>query len=461
MKKIYTILFISFFLGGLTVFAATPPALAQETPEEIARSKYSISFPIAELGSCGSLAECRTFCEDPVNYDDCVSYAKSKGFYKEDELSERQETLLDAAESELGCNNIDSCQAVCHQEENFDKCNTFAKKYGISGGHTEDPAKQEIIQKARQTLGCDSPQSCRSFCEKEENRQKCSEFAKQTGLRGGEIRQGPGGCTSEETCRAFCSDPNNYQVCRGFSQGSGGKFVGPGGCNSEESCRAYCQQNPQECGYGTGPRPTGSYNPQEMCLKTPSCKWENNTCQCVFYGNPEEAKRKSEEYSRYCQENPEKCKPGQTGGFDSPRERQKFEEYCRQNPERCKTDFQQSCSPPPSGCSGDTTWDRGTCTCKPQCPAGTSWNGSYCMKDTSGGSSQGSSLSCSPPAAGCGANLTWDQGTCTCKPSCPSGTSWNGTSCMQDSAPYGGGSSSTSSCPPPASGCGADKTWDS
>jgi len=357
-RHIFLFIASLFLLFGLVNFVS-----AQETPEEIATAKYGISFPIAELGGCKNIGECRTYCEDPLNRDACVAFAKSKGFYKVDQLSQKQQELLNAAKTELGCTDIASCQALCHQEENFARCDSYAKKHGVDGGHVEDPAKQEIVRKAQEVLGCNSPQSCRSFCEQPDNRAKCDNFAKQVGLRGGETRHGPGGCTSEETCKAFCSDPNNYQVCKGFSQGSGGKFVGPGGCNSEATCRAYCQQNPQECGYG-GPRPTGSYNPQEMCLRTPSCRWSNNACECGFY-NALESGKKAEEYAIFCREHPDQCMPGQLGGFVSSGDRPQFEQYCRENPDKCRMQFERKAEVETCFRSGKY-WYNNTCNDNPQ-----------------------------------------------------------------------------------------------
>ena len=44
--------------------------------------KYGITFPVEQLGNCKSLSECKTFCEDPLNHDACINFAKKKGFYK-------------------------------------------------------------------------------------------------------------------------------------------------------------------------------------------------------------------------------------------------------------------------------------------------------------------------------------------------------------------------------------------
>lgn len=249
------LLFSLFFISGY-VFAQT----TTKTPDEIAKEK-GITFPIAELGNCKNFNECRNFCDDPVNKDSCILFAKKKGFYKEPQIDSQKNEILKSAKSELGCDSPSSCQAFCSQEINHDKCSSFAKSHNLGGGQSEDSSKAQILEKAKTFLGCDSQVSCKTFCEKEENRQKCSNFAKQVGLRGGEVKTGPGGCMSEETCKKFCSDPGNFEICQKFHgsvTGNPQSFHGPGGCQSPDSCKAYCEKNPQECQHMGG----SQFNPQ-------------------------------------------------------------------------------------------------------------------------------------------------------------------------------------------------------
>lgn len=289
---------IGFLIALVASFIMAVTTHAQESPEEIAQ-KYGVTFPVSELGSCDSLASCRTYCEDPVNHQSCIDYAKAKGFHKEEPTQTDKDAILAAAKGELGCDSESACMALCNEPANFDKCSNFAQKNGLGGGHVQDPTKGELLDKASQVLGCNTPQACLNFCNDEANRTKCSEFAKQTGLRGGEQKLGPGGCTSEETCKTFCSDPQNYQICSGFGSGTGGQFKGPGGCDSEESCKAYCQNNPQECSslggpdgspppsYGPYPQPTGGgtgYDPATECTKQSGCSWTGASCQCSGSG---------------------------------------------------------------------------------------------------------------------------------------------------------------------------------
>ncbi len=275
MKKyIYSILFL-FLL--FIAFVGVPSA--QENSETQAK-KYGITFPIAELGNCNSISECKIYCDDTIHRDTCISFAKKKGFYKDVEHDTKRQALLQSAKSELGCDSEESCKAVCQQEANIEKCQQFAKKNGLGEG-PQNPGDKKILEKAKSLLGCDSESSCKAVCEQEANKEKCSEFAKQTGLGGGIHQVGPGGCNSEESCRAFCEkNPDECKKFGGENKGPQGQRKGPGGCDSEESCRKYCSEHPQECtdmkknSEFINGRPTGQFNNSEdYCRSHPEeCK---------------------------------------------------------------------------------------------------------------------------------------------------------------------------------------------
>ncbi len=247
------LLFIAFFFYSPTLVKG------QATNEEAAK-KYGITYPIVSLGNCADYTSCRNYCEDESHRDACIQYAKQKGFYEE----RKNDQILTHAKTELGCSSETECKGICEREENFEKCTNFAKKTGLVKEQILSPKNQEILTKAKEILGCDSPQTCKSICEQEGNRQKCSEFAKQTGLKGGEERRGPGGCNSEESCKTFCSSPDNFNECSKFKPPEGQErrggppqegFRGPGGCSSESSCKEYCEKNPSECQkFGPGPK---------------------------------------------------------------------------------------------------------------------------------------------------------------------------------------------------------------
>lgn len=417
----------------------------QDSGDPETRAKiYGINFPIAELGNCGSYYECRSFCEDPVNSASCFNFGKQRGLYKDQEDTQDKEKVLEKAKQELGCDSYETCKSFCQISSNFDKCNAFAKKQGMSGGHVDDPKNEAVLEKAKGILGCDSYASCASFCSDDTNRQQCSDFAKQTGLKGGEQKVGPGGCTSEATCKSFCSDPVNFQVCNGFTASSGGQFQGPGGCDSEGSCRSYCEKNPQDCGFrseGGANQPVPiKYDPQEMCNKTPACSWKDNTCLCGSYKG-EEMKNKADEYSKICRENPQRCTPGGIGGSESQEDRAAFEKYCREKPERCKPAYSDMMGgrnyDPARECSryAGCAWTNGTCQCgiRYEVPAPGTPPPFGSDRSVSSGQSTGSSGggydSREEQERGCksgGGSCDWGYGYCYCRGYQSSGNTYSG-----------------------------------
>jgi len=201
------IMLLSFAIGIQSV------SFAQEGLHGIAK-KYGVTFPIAELGNCQNIGDCRNYCDDPIHKDDCISFAKQKGFNKENKLQQDQSQILHQAKKEFGCETIETCQIFCQKPENFDKCDSFAQKTGITGGYIKNPAQRQILQKTEESLGCNSLESCKEFCEKKENRDKCSDFANKTGLRGGEKRVGPG----PQASPAYENADDRARFCREFPE---------------------------------------------------------------------------------------------------------------------------------------------------------------------------------------------------------------------------------------------------
>ncbi|OGH12403.1 MAG: hypothetical protein A2776_01960 [Candidatus Levybacteria bacterium RIFCSPHIGHO2_01_FULL_40_10] len=286
-------------------------------------AKYGITFPIVELGNCQDITSCKNYCEISSNQEVCIAYGKKKGFYKQENVGSSD--LIEKAKQELGCDSEESCKTLCSNSANFEKCSSFAKKNNLEGGQQGNPSDNKTLEKAKEVLGCNTPESCKTFCSQPQNQEKCSQFAKQADLRGGVKRVGPGGCDSESSCSAFCSNPDNFSECskfgnKGSSSGpsggqnegssnnsSGGQgFKGPGGCSSETECRTYCDKNPNECGRN----PRGESLENEDGINRGPNRGENVTQNSIDTRDDRE---------KFCRENPEKCKNLQpTGAFTRP-----------------------------------------------------------------------------------------------------------------------------------------------
>ncbi|MDO8429201.1 MAG: hypothetical protein Q7S88_01095 [Candidatus Daviesbacteria bacterium] len=438
--------YILLTLVGVTFLSLVAVVQAQEAPEEAAK-KFDVSFPVEALGGCQDYSTCRTFCEDPVNSTACVSFAKEKGFYKEDLVVTQGEKILEKAKTEVGCGTQAECKAFCEVPTNYPTCASFAQKSGLRGGYIASPEDQNIVNKAKEVLGCSSPTECASLCSNPDNRDKCSGFAKQVGIRGGQESRGPGGCTSGETCKAYCSDPGNYQQCSNFAGGEG-QFKGPGGCTSQDSCQNFCEQNPAQCKMISSD-PNGGPglidNPQkaaaefkkycdansENCASKGNGFFSNKDARLEFEqfcsANPESCGAKTHfnqvqptnrkaEFEDLCKSNPSGCETGPggysipkgtaSGGFIDPRE------YCRRDPSRCPNEqrfgerFASTNSYDPVTTCNNTTscgWENGSCRCGEN-------------RSSEGGDSRGSrQCSAAVPTNGCGPNSWWDFGSCSCR----------------------------------------------
>src|SRR3989344_2293698 len=243
LKSIFLIIFTCalMFFAVNSVFSQSP---APEDEGSVAPPAVELVFPIKDLGSCANLEDCTNFCEDPVNQNSCSVFAKENGFYKDDVSTYADQEFWTDAKGELGCDSQESCSNFCSDPANQGSCDSFAKRNEIPGGYTATPDSEENLAVAKEVLGCDSAESCSTFCDDSANAAKCSNFANQVGLQGGTVTVGPGGCQTPGTCGAYCADPANFEQCK---TDSGNNFAGPGGCNSEESCRSYCEQNPDSC----------------------------------------------------------------------------------------------------------------------------------------------------------------------------------------------------------------------
>lgn len=237
-------------------------------PEEVlgvSTTATTLTFPIVELGNCGSSTECKAYCEVATNHEACMAFARAHnlGRYKEDQ------TKLEAAKKEFGCTSREECYVYCSQEEHKTQCEAFAQTHAAP---QEQAKRQEVISKAKSLLGCDSFTSCKTACENPNNQEKCTSLATQI-LPKEQIEKAKARlqelqkalpCDSLEACAAFCNDAVNAQTCVSFAQkvmprefermqmlkrtGTDKLEIrSSGNCASGEDCRSYCEQNTDSC----------------------------------------------------------------------------------------------------------------------------------------------------------------------------------------------------------------------
>ncbi len=266
---------------------------------------FDVQFPISELGNCGSMTECKTYCDNPANAKACTDWAVAKGFIQSPPPQQRSPELP-AAGGPGGCKSREECDIYCSQPEHGEECFRFAKEHNLIPQKEIQQIEKEMVHKEGPG-GCRSRQECDAFCRNPDNTETCINFAvkegkitqeeasfmiertkmypppggpgrppEQPGLpmppRGPrppeppqidmekakkllETIGGPAGCKTMDECDAFCSMPENNETCLKYAVDNGlipenqihkikkiMESPGPGGCRGPGECDTYCSR---------------------------------------------------------------------------------------------------------------------------------------------------------------------------------------------------------------------------
>ncbi|MCL5797687.1 MAG: hypothetical protein M1366_02710 [Patescibacteria group bacterium] len=308
----------------------------------------NISYPIKELGNCADAQTCFIYCSQAANQEACLTYAQQNGLTKQSSNTNPTDTttILNTAKTELGCSSKTACINLCSQEANHDKCEKFARKYGLNSDNGESNqvnSSPYVLNAAKTELGCSDQNSCMLLCSTPENSDKCLAFAQKYNLiskalqekitetqqKRAEMLQEAKtelGCDSESSCMDFCSLPNNHSQCFSLAQKVGlipqqemeGNQAQSGfaktmqqtsvkNCTDEKQCQQYCTIHPDQCpGYNSesdNSTPSGNeQNHQVNPLQT-----QNKPATGSYLGPA--GCRTEKECQDYCQNHPDQC-PG-------------------------------------------------------------------------------------------------------------------------------------------------------
>jgi len=265
-------------------------AFAEKTgilpPQDLAEAKKvqaALARGLTPPGNCKSKQDCDNYCSDPGHMEECVTFAEKAGFMPENEIAEAHKVLaaIKKGAKPPPCRGKAECDAYCAEPVNFEQCISFAEAAGFM---TPDEAVM-----ARKTGGkgpgdCKSKEQCEVFCEDPANQEICFNFAKEHGLISQadlqKMEEGRG-----QMMRGFTQAPPEVMECLtgalgsetieklktgtampsrdigdkmrecferigppGFEGGGApGGFSGPGGCSSPEECMKFCESNPEAC----------------------------------------------------------------------------------------------------------------------------------------------------------------------------------------------------------------------
>ena len=268
------------------------------TAAALAASPFDISYPIADLGNCGSQQECKAYCDDSTNQEQCQLWAEDNGFApkKKTPVSgtrDREREKIDGealANAPGGCVSPRECDAYCRIEENLNECLDYSVKYGYT---TQEEADKIRAQAARGGPGgCKSETECDTYCRNPQNARECMAFVVEEGkitqeeadfmveqmskpggpggkptgkgpaepkikeekvLKALKTESGPGGCKDMKECAAYCMGGEHMEECMAFATKHGimepvemekvkklSQMGGPGGCKNAQECDAFC-----------------------------------------------------------------------------------------------------------------------------------------------------------------------------------------------------------------------------
>lgn len=294
--------FLIMALAGALLVGTGGALLAQEEdPIGEENNTTDITFPIPELGNCGSKEECRMYCDNAEHADACLAWAQTKGI----EINYEKPIGVAPEGGPGGCRGEQECRAFCDDPMHFGECIAYAEEHGRMTAEEAKKLREKLAQgKEDHAAGpgsCDSNEACTAYCSDRSHMEECIQFAIAEGrmseeqanqilraLRGEEAisripkpqitvphtrievevehtidiekvkklleeETGPGGCGTLDACETYCSNPANEEACFAYAVEHDlmlaeeveriekiRSIEGPGGCRGR-ACEAYCE----------------------------------------------------------------------------------------------------------------------------------------------------------------------------------------------------------------------------
>ncbi len=355
--------------------SATPaPSETKSKPES--KILTGVKFPVAELGSCQSEAECVSYCDNVAHANVCIEFAKKNKIISAEEADSRGK-LAGVTDGPGGCSSQKSCENYCSDIDKIDECFAFADKHNLLSEKDRDKVgkiKTALKSGAKLPGGCNNERSCESYCNDALHVDECLSFGEQSGFlapeeiqqyrKFSELRKSgetPGKCSSKESCDAYCSNPDNAEECINFAEKAGflsgeelaqakkvlpllkaGKT--PGACKTKQQCEAYCgdDSHMDECmKFGLE---AGMISPQdaEMMKKTggkgPGGCHSKEQCQSYCEQNQKECASWAKEHGLESELGGSGGGAGQgfQGGPGGCKSQEECQAYCQSHQEECQ-----------------------------------------------------------------------------------------------------------------------------
>lgn len=259
--SVASVLFFSVFFQGVIIQAISGTA--------------NIQYPVEELGSCQSESDCKNYCDQPNNREQCLDFASRHGLMSSQEIAVARKFLSGQIEGPGGCTDKETCEAYCSDISHINQCVDFADKNNLLPPEELQEFKQirAAIEKGATPPACKNKQECELYCEDPSHMRECVSFGKEAGfLKGHELQEAekmikaiergvnPPPCRGRAACEQYCSAPENMEMCMNFAIEAGfmsgqekenaqkmlsafKKGVKPLSCRGKEECDAYCSRD--------------------------------------------------------------------------------------------------------------------------------------------------------------------------------------------------------------------------
>ncbi|KKU85827.1 MAG: hypothetical protein UY15_C0021G0023 [Parcubacteria group bacterium GW2011_GWA2_47_9] len=204
-----------------------PPDELDEAKKVLAALRRGAKLP----GGCAKKSECEAYCSEPSHMEECIIFAEAAGFIPPDELADAKKMLVAIKNGAKPppCRGKAECDAYCQEPENFEGCLTFAEAAGLIPPEELEGARMALvaIKKGVRPPPCRGKEECDAYCS--ENMEECITFAEAAGMMTSEDAamarktggKGPGDCKGKEECEQFCQDPANQETCFNFAKENG------------------------------------------------------------------------------------------------------------------------------------------------------------------------------------------------------------------------------------------------
>ncbi len=194
-------------------------------------------------GGCTNRNECRTYCADIANQDECIAFAKEHELINKEQVTmmERGRELARKVKEMGGpgdCKSEKECRTYCEKPENVDACLAFAVEHG---GFKQEEVQHMIKELVKERANVDGTSTEDMMRTEEEHIKKFEQFRNIEGkFRKPEFFQqgqvsGPGNCATAQECIQYCSEPSHRNECAQFNPSTGN--VQPGMLFGERQIR--------------------------------------------------------------------------------------------------------------------------------------------------------------------------------------------------------------------------------